>query len=611
MIVNMSKYSFLVYHKEYDNFLIQMRELGVLHVIKKQSGAPVEGGDLQDKLQEAARFDKALKFISANLGGDYSKCTSKDQSQDGIGRVAHLENLIEQNTKDQQKEINIQKEIDKMELWGKFEWNDIYRLKDAGLIVRFWSVNERNFLAEWESKYNAFRINQIGSQQLFITITKQGELPELENAERVRLPKESLSELIAQRTEIKEEQENTLNEIDSFCIAEYSLIEKSYRLLLEQIDYDNVILNSEGHANNMVYLLEGWVPTVDEAKVNEYLDKNGIYYTHEKAKKDDPAPVQLTNNKFARLFHPITELYDLPAYGERDLTPFFAPFFVMFFGLCLGDAGYGILLLLIGLIARRKVKPSLKPMMSLVAILGVGTMIFGTISGTLFGIELIKVDWPWIKSLKNIMLNSNQLFYFSLIVGVVQIVFAMILKAVGQTQRFGFKNALSAWGWLIALVGCGGAFALSSFGYITESTAKIIYYIAGGVGALGIFLFNNIKRNPIINIGSGLWDSYNMASGLLGDILSYVRLFALGISGSVLGLVFNDLAVQMSPDIPVVGFLVSIPILLFGHGINIFMSGLGAFVHPMRLTFVEFYKNAGFEGGGKKYKPFSHIKKED
>ena len=101
-------------------------------------------------------------------------------------------------------------------------------------------------------------------------------------------------------------------------------------------------------------------------------------------------------------------------------------------------------------------------------------------------------------------------------------------------------------------------------------------------------------------------------SGLLGDVLSYVRLFALGISGAVLGLVFNDLAMKMSPDVPVVGFLVSALILLFGHSMNIFMAGLGAFVHPMRLTFVEFYKNAGFEGGGKKYIPFSRrAKKED
>jgi len=137
---------------------------------------------------------------------------------------------------------------------------------------------------------------------------------------------------------------------------------------------------------------------------------------------------------------------------------------------------------------------------------------------------------------------------------------------------------------------------------------KYLYYGFFGVGGLMVFVLNNLKRNPLINIGAGLWDAYNMATGVLGDLLSYIRLFALGISSSVMGFVFNDLAINMSGDIPVVSTLIMLLIMVFGHGINIFMGGLGAFVHPMRLTFVEFYKNAGFEGGGKKYKPFKTVK---
>jgi len=128
-----------------------------------------------------------------------------------------------------------------------------------------------------------------------------------------------------------------------------------------------------------------------------------------------------------------------------------------------------------------------------------------------------------------------------------------------------------------------------------------------GIAALGIFPFNNPKGNIFMNIGAGLWDSYNMITGFAGDLLSYIRLFALGLSSAILGLVFNQLAMNLSPDVPVVGQLVFVIILLFGHGLNIFMATLGALVHPMRLTFVEFYKNAGFIGGGKEYKPFRKI----
>ncbi|MGL4292097.1 MAG: V-type ATP synthase subunit I [Bacteroidales bacterium] len=611
MIVAMSKYSFLVYHKEYEAFLSQLREMGMLHVIEKQAGAPEEGSDLQANLQQATRFEKALKDMDRVMEGEPGENAPAVVSGDAIGKVAEFERMLEEKGKLIQKQSLLQKELERMQVWGSFDWNRIYALHDAGYIVRFYTVAERNFRNEWVEQYNALRIHTEGSQLFFITLTPQGTIIELEDAERVRLPKESLQDLMHATGSLQEELRELQAEILEFCKQWYNTIEVGYRETLEAVDYSKVILNSESQADNKLMLLEGWIPTKNEAELNTFLEKEGIYYVSQRASKEDPAPVKLHNNAFARLFHPITELYDMPAYGEMDLTPFFAPFFVMFFGLCLGDAGYGLLLVLIGLIARAKVKPSMKPMMTLVTILGVGTVVFGMISGTLFGIQLLDVQWPWIQKLKNFMLTSNDLFYFSLMVGVLQIIFGMILKAVGQTVRFGFKNALAAWGWLILIAGCGSAFGLEKAGLIGADLARILMYVCAGVGALGIFVFNDVKRNPLINIGAGVWDSYNMASGLLGDVLSYVRLFALGISGSVLGLVFNDLAVKMSPDVPVVGFIVTALILLFGHGMNIFMSGLGAFVHPMRLTFVEFYKNAGFEGGGKRYSPFARKQKED
>jgi len=125
------------------------------------------------------------------------------------------------------------------------------------------------------------------------------------------------------------------------------------------------------------------------------------------------------------------------------------------------------------------------------------------------------------------------------------------------------------------------------------------------LGSAILFLFfNSPGKNLFLNFGLGLYDIYNMATGLLGDVLSYVRLFALGLSGGILASVFNSLATGMSPKDSIIGPLVTIVIFVIGHAINIFMDTLGAVVHPMRLTFVEFYKNAEFTGGGKKYNPF-------
>ena len=123
------------------------------------------------------------------------------------------------------------------------------------------------------------------------------------------------------------------------------------------------------------------------------------------------------------------------------------------------------------------------------------------------------------------------------------------------------------------------------------------------------YLYNSPDKNIFVNIGLGLWDSYNMATGLLGDILSYVRLFALGLSGGILASVFNSLAVGMSPDNVIAGPIVMVLIFVIGHAINIFMNVLGAMVHPMRLTFVEFYKNAGFESTQREFSPLRKAEK--
>ena len=202
------------------------------------------------------------------------------------------------------------------------------------------------------------------------------------------------------------------------------------------------------------------------------------------------------------------------------------------------------------------------------------------------------------------------IFLLALIIGAVHICIAMKVKAEGQTGRFGFKESLSAWGWLLLVVGfiCTGG--LSFFKIISEDVSTWAFIVIGGVSAIGIYLLNNIHRNVFVNIGAGVWDTYNMATGLMGDILSYIRLYALGLAGGMLGGVFNQLAFMVNDAAgPALGWLFCGLILIFGHTLNIAMSCLSAFVHPLRLTFVEYFKNSGYEGKGEAYKPFTVVKK--
>ncbi|MBN2890859.1 MAG: hypothetical protein JXL97_03245 [Bacteroidales bacterium] len=350
-------------------------------------------------------------------------------------------------------------------------------------------------------------------------------------------------------------------------------------------------------------LLEGWVPKTKEDKIVEYLEQNNFIYIKEKPSKDDKVPILLKNSKFAKLFELIGKLFSLPAYHELDLTPFFAPFFMMFFGFCLGDAGYGLLFIIGAGLYKRKAKKDLKPILSLVQWLGLATVIFGVISGTFFGVNLIETDIKFLDSVRSMFLDPDKMFNLALILGGVQIVFGLGIKAVNQIRRSGILYALATIGWLIIIIG-GVLYAiLTKAGVIPSS--KVILYVILGLGGFFVLFFSDPKISVPARVGKGLWDVYSTVTGIFGDILSYIRLFALGLSSAILGFVINDIAIQILNSAPVIGHILFIVFLLFGHTLNILISSLGSFVHPMRLTFVEFYKNAGFTGGGKEYKPFS------
>jgi V/A-type H+-transporting ATPase subunit I len=201
------------------------------------------------------------------------------------------------------------------------------------------------------------------------------------------------------------------------------------------------------------------------------------------------------------------------------------------------------------------------------------------------------------------MLDSISMFYFALIIGGMQILFGFFIKIFNITKRRGFKYALSSLGWFIFLVSVIVYAVGGKLGFLDLDVIRYGLYIMMGIAGILIFVFNNPDKNIFIRLGGGIWDSYGVVTGLFGDVLSYIRLFALGISSAILGFVFNDISLQFL-NIPYIGWLFFLILLLVGHSINLFLATLGGIIHPMRLTFVEFYKNAGFQGGGKKYEPF-------
>ncbi len=606
MIVPMRKYSFLVYHKNYLEFLESIRSIGVLHVIEKQEGV-AENQTLNEQLQLVSRIKAAQRMLSAYVTEGVAAEAAAPEKE-GAVVLAETESRLSQLESLQQKLQVTDREWERMEVWGTFSHELIQNLAGEGQVLHFFSCNTRKFDPEWEVNYPLFEIDTVGTTRYFVVISSPGMQPEID-ADPVKLSDRNAVEIAAEKEAIRAQISASRKELEGFATGAVAQLEQYQRQVNGEIDFSRVMLNTRPEADNKVMLLEGWSPVEKSTELETYLNTAGVYYEAADPDDTEPVPVKLKNSKFAALFENIGDLYDLPNYREIDLTPFFAPFFLLFFGLCLGDSAYGLLIVLASLYARRKAKESMKPMFTLAAWLGGSTVLIGMITGSFFGFEIAKFDIPFIEQFKKYILSPDDLFNVALILGVIQIIFGMIIKTIGTIRRFGFAAGISLVGWLLVILGGGTTYLVSMLVDLSPQLLKVLYYIFFGLGGVMVFLLNDLKRNPLINVGAGVWDFYNMATGLLGDLLSYIRLFALGISSSVMGIVFNDLAINLSGDVPVVSTIVMLIIMIFGHGINIFMGALGSFVHPMRLTFVEFYKNAGFEGGGKKYRPFKSVEK--
>ncbi|MDR0938864.1 MAG: ATPase V [Mediterranea sp.] len=613
MITPMRKLTFLVYHKEYEEFLEQIRQLGVVHVAEKQRGEMDES--LREHLRKRTLYRNLSQAMFARAGKKPDE-NGTDASPEDAGEAGdEIADGYERRLADiqgyEQQLATVEKELAQMEVWGDFDWSVLSRLKEAGWQLNFYACSEREYKEEWTERYNALAISEASGHRHFVTITPQR--PDL-GIEPLRLPSESLSELSARKVATERSLLDAIAEMEVFCKANYRALERASQLLEGEIDLLRVRLNSERMVEGAVLLMEGWIPEDCERPARELLERSGVYYEIRKATREDAAPIKLKNNAFVRMYEVLTKMYGMPDYAEFDPTPLVAPFFTLFFGFCVADAGYGVVLILLGLFMKWKLSKSMAGLLNLVITLGVATTIMGTILGTCFGVNLFDVNMPeWLKPfMVGGKINVGESSYdkqmlLALAIGVVHISIAMTVKALGETVRFGFKNSLSAWGWMLLVVGFVVTGTLSFLEVIPSDASKWVFIVIGGVAAIGIYLLNNLRRNILLNVGAGLWDTYNMVTGLMGDVLSYIRLYALGLAGAMLGGVFNQLGGMVYGDGGVLGWVFCGLILILGHSLNIAMSCLSAFVHPVRLTFVEYFKNSGYDGRGEAYKPFKEV----
>lgn len=608
MVTKMTKYSFILLSEQTEGFLNSLQELGVVDISRSLKPIDEQSSGM---LAEADRAKKALSILAACKAG-----SEKDFKFDGCPVDAVLE------TQDRIAEISAEiaaakKEIAVRQPWGSFRSEDIHKLESQGLKLRFYSCMKKKFDPSWAEIQPLEVISETESKVFFVTVSPAEEEYSFP-IEAVPAPEGSVNEaeekLSLLQSKLEKEQQLLAN-LKS-CSDE---IRKAYNDFLSRLDLYFAEAATEKAVDNYLTVLTGFAPTSDDKRLCASFDSMDIYYSHEAATKEDNPPVKLKNNWFAKNFEVLTGMYGVPAYDEFDPTPVLGPFFMLFFAMCMGDAGYGILLMLIALVLRLKMKDSsLGKMHRLIAFLGGMTFVVGIFLGTFFGMSILEASWApaWLKGLcidgwfpDAKIAGFPVQMVLAVAIGVLHICLAMIIKTINFTKRFGFKKTVATWGWTTLIVGGLVVVSLGMTEVLSAEAFKWTIIALAVVSGLAIYVFNTPGRNPLLNIGSGLWDTYNMVTGLLGDVLSYIRLYALGLAGGMLGNAFNIMG-TMILDIPVPGvnWVFCIIILIFGHVLNLAMSCLGAFVHPLRLTFVEYFKNSGYEGSGAKYNPLTKKK---
>lgn len=576
MITKMTRYDFIMLSQQSEAFIQDVAALGLVDITR--SSKPVDEQSIQ-WMAEADRLKERIQLLK-------NKRFEKD---------SEYASLLEQVKA-------AQKCYDNGLPWGDFDKEKLTQVLGKELL--FCLCEKKKFNESW-----ALAVCQDdGKNVWFVALAEDLEGDAKSQIKCLPAPEYGLA--VAQ-DKLKSAQQALAEREAALMAEDICALEKEYRSKLQNLDRYLAGVAAENAVENYVTVFTGFAPTEQKEAITAALNEMDIFYLSAEADVEDNPPIHLKNNAFVKQFEPLTEMYGVPVYNEFDPTVFLSIFFLLFFAMCMGDAGYGIVLILAGLFMKGK-EGGLAKMYRLIITLGVGTFVVGLLMGGFFGINLAEQTWVP-DALKRYMLVGEvtvmgRPFAIQMLValgiGVFHLCLAFIMKAVYAIKKAGFKHSLSTLGWTLLIVGSVLAFAAGMIFNLSEEVIKWSIISIAAVSALGIYIFNKWGRNPLVNIGSGLWDTYSMASGLMGDVLSYIRLYALGLSGGMLGATFNQLAGMVKdcgiPGLDWGGFIL---IALFGHVLNIAMSCLGAFVHPLRLNFVEFFKNSDYEGRGNKYNP--------
>ena len=603
MIVKMNKASFIFLESDKEEALKKIRDAGVVHLEEDFKGSSEHLAALNSRKE---KVEKALVVLDGH-GKTSGEAYSSDKAQALADEVL---SILEQVKEAGDKRHSIAADLVRWEPWGDFEPSEVSILRSRGVDLRFYEMPHAAWKEMVEGR-NAFTVSSNKTETYgIVAVSGDDEVPE---AETVQLPEYGISELNQQDAALVgkiEELEKSVEELSH----KRDLLSRYLKHLEEDAEYESLKVGL-GNEEQLVYFT-GYLPVREAEKVKSLCAESGWALVLSEPAEDDPVPSLVENNKFVGMIKPLFDVFEIfPGYREMDISLDFLVFFTLFFAMLIGDAGYGLLFLGLTIFARVKTGKS-GPAFSLMYLLSTAAVVWGVITGNWFGSSAIG-SIPFIKGLVYQPIAafpelfdgdydpSYNIKYFCFMIATVQLSIGRIKNFISKLPSL---QAFAQLGWLSMLDGIYFIVLFLVLG-IQPIPDFALYMIAAGFGVVVVFgeqekgvnFFKGLLKglNPI-----GLFTTFLDTISLLSDIISYIRLFAVGLAAVAIAVSFNAMAAPMMHGPAMIG---GILILLLGHCLNIIMGALSLIVHGVRLNLLEYSGHLDMEWSGFKYEPFSKV----
>ena len=605
MIEKMNLTHIVALEQNKDQMVSALRDLGVLHISEKCSA--------DEKIN--ARF-ALLQKLSIEL----SEYAPKEKTDETILNDDDFEEIFQNTKKALERKAVLEEErtnkllnIDKISAWGDFDPQKVKELKENGLDFHFYRIDKKELKKLSETQ--DIKYIKLASVDKMDTVAVLGELSRDITATEFSLPEKGISQL---KSEIML-CETELAKIND-TLKNYALQLESYKAALIKTQNDaefSSVKNTAKSQDGLVWLT-GYIPVSETEKFVACAKENGWAYQYETVEFDDGfVPTKVKYNKLTSLMKPIFDILGtVPGYGEYDISFWFLSFFTLFFAMIIGDAGYGVIFLIAAIVLVLKSKKITNATL-LLTVLSVATIIWGAVTGTWFGLEsAMKV--PFLKALvipsfanypqyfgmeTASVQNSVMKFCFS--IGVIQLSLACLMNIRRKITRKDL-SMLADIGWLLSIC---ALYFMVLFLVINQPTNIKIVAAVVAVGFLLVAVFGGMSPEKTFAQGlkSGLSDTFTVFLNTIsafGNVMSYIRLFAVGMASLAIAQSFNNMSAGFSGPLLIVGIIIA----AVGHIMNIVMGFLSVVVHGVRLNLLEFSGQLGMEWSGTAYEPFKRTK---